>query len=107
MRIIYFLLVGLQDCYAQIKKAEKELEMLRPAIINSIKNELLVQHEQSQKSSIRRSENIQKALDKCSEEVWKVFEYEKEQQKEASLNDWVLNDQSIKSLFTHPIDDIK
>ena len=100
-------MIGLHDCCPQVKKAEKELDILRPAIGNSIKQELLVQHKQSQKSSIRRSDNIQNALDKCSEEVWKVFEYEKEQQKTASLNDWTLNDQSIKSLFTDPISDIK
>ena len=93
-------LLGLNDYYAQVEKAEKELMALVPKIIDTIKNELLIQHTHSQKSTIERNEKIQSALDECSNEVWKVFEYEKVQRDGAVLNDWILCDGAIATLFT-------
>ena len=92
--------LGLNDYYTQVEKAEKDLMALAPKIIDTIKNDLLIQHTHSQKSTIERNEKIQSALDECSNEVWKVFEYEKVQRDSAALNDWILCDRAIATLFT-------
>ena len=93
-------MLGLNEYYAQVEKAEKDFVALAPKIIDTIKNDLLIQHTHSQKSTIERNEKIQNALDECSNEVWKVFEYEKVQRNEAALNDWILCDGAIATLFT-------
>ena len=95
--------LGLNDYYAQVEKAEKDIMALVPKIIDTIKNDLLIQHTHSQKSTIERNEKIQSALDECSNEVWRVFEYEKVQRDEASLNDWILCDRAIATVLTDEV----
>ena len=90
----------MKDCCSQIKEAEKELENVLPKIVESIKKELLIRHPISQKSSIKRSDTTQKALDHCNNQINKVFEFERNQIINAPLNDWCSSDSAVTSIFT-------
>ena len=90
---------GLKDFYLPLRSADKEYSILRHEIVDSIRKELLLHHT---KTSMKRSARIQEVLDNHSRKIFEVFEYEKSQRNNGSLNDWISDDNAINNFFSCP-----